>query len=110
MLAEALTLELTSNSVIRQFTNNSALIGTFAEATVRRFIERTVAPLRVSRGAIIYEGNCGTKKKSQPAEIDSIIWTPGFLPAAFETGDFALVCRGSAVAALEVKSTNYSGA
>jgi hypothetical protein len=110
MLAEALTLELTANSVIRRFTNNPDLIGAFAEATVRRFVHRTVFPLHVSRGAIIYEGNCGTSIKSQPPQIDTIIWTPGFLPSPFEVGDFALVCRGSAVAALEIKSTNYSKA
>lgn len=110
MLVDQMTSEIAANGALGKLTRNTSLIGNFAESTVRRMICRIVAPLRVSHGSVIYEDNCGTNDKSKPPQIDTIIWSPCPVPAVFEVGDFALVPRGSAVAMLEIKSTNYSGA
>ena len=91
---------------MRKFTSNNDLYGAFAEARVRQFVRRFVAPLRVSHGAIAHEGNCG-EGISTP-QIDTIIWQPSPVPAIFEADDFAIVPRGSAVAYMEIKSTPYS--
>ena len=102
-IKDQLACDLLANKTIKAFTTNSDLIGAFAEATVRQLVHRMVAPLRVSRGTIIYEGNC-----SQPTpEIDAIIWAPCPLPALFEIGEFAVVPRHSAFAFLEIKRSNY---
>lgn len=103
-LADQLSHDLTANESIKQFTDNPQLIGAFAEATVRQLVVRMVAPLRVSRGSIVYEAIC----PGAVPEIDTIIWSPCPMPAVFEAGDFALVPRGSALAFLEIKRSNYS--
>jgi hypothetical protein len=105
-LAEQLARDLTANDSVRLFTTNTALIGAYAEATVRELAARIVAPMSVSRGSVIYEENCPEKVP----EIDAIIWAPCPVPAVFEAGDFAIVPRGSAFGFLEIKSTNYKGA
>ncbi len=106
MLASQLAQELTAHDTIRQFVgSHPTLIGAYAEASVIKFIKRVVAPLRVSTGTIIYEGNVGKK----PPQLDTIIWSPTPVPAVFENGDFAIVPRGSAHGYLEIKSTDYSG-
>lgn len=101
-----LVRDLTANDEIRAFTNNPDLIGGVAEASLRQFVKRMVAPLHVSRGAIIYEGNCGPGSLRQ---LDAIIWQPSPLPAVFEAGDFAFVPRTSALSFLEIKATDYQG-
>jgi hypothetical protein len=78
-----------------------------AEAAVRAFVRRAVAPLRVSTGAIIYEGNCGDDAKLR--QIDTMIWSTAMAPAIFECGEFALVPRGNCHVALEIKRSMYSG-
>ena len=104
-LAGQLAHDLTANGAIKRFTTNPELIGAYAEATVRQLVARIVSPLRVSRGTIVYEGNC-PKDLSQ---LDTIVWSPCPVPAIFEAGDFAFVPRGSAMAFLEIKRSNYSG-
>lgn len=104
-LAKQLANDLKGNDQIRGFTTNSDLIGAYAEATVRSLVVRCVSPLLVSRGAIVYEGNC----PNSVMELDTIIWQPRPVPAVFEVGDFAIVPRASAVAFLEVKRSAYGG-
>lgn len=106
MLAEELAQGLIANGRLRTFTRNTDLIGAYAEASVRDFVARYVAPLRVSRGGIIYEENCPAKVR----QLDTIIWAPCPAPAIFEIRDFALVPRGSAFGYLEIKSSAYSKA
>jgi len=107
-LAEQLSHELVPNASIRKFTTNSDIIGAYAEATVRQFIVRMVAPLRVCTGAVIDEKLC-----SNPAEvpqIDTMIWLPAPAPAVFCSGDFGLVPRGSCLGIMEIKRSVYTDA
>ena len=103
MLAKELANDLFGVDRIKRFTGNPNLLGAYAEAAIRDFVARTVYPLRVSRGSIIYEGNTG----SLP-EIDAIIWQASPLPPIFAIGDFGLIPRGSAVGWLEIKRSMYS--
>ena len=105
-LGAQLAHELTAHQRLREFLgHHPTLIGAYAEASVHGFIERVVAPLRVSTGTIIYEGNYG----QIPPQLDAIIWAPMVAPAIFESGNFAVIPRGNALAFLEVKASNYNG-
>ena len=103
-LASQLAHELTAHGALRSFVGrNYNLIGAYAEASVRQFIKRVVAPLHISTGTILYESNCG----QCPPQLDVIVWSPIVAPAIFESGEFAIVPRGNAHAFLEIKSSNY---
>ncbi len=52
-LANQLASELNQNQAIKTFVSNSAVIGAYAEASVRQFVSHIVSPLRVSTGAVI---------------------------------------------------------
>ena len=103
VLAEELANDLFGVARIKKFTDNSELLGAYAEAAIRDLVARTVYPLRVSRGSIIHEGNIGCLP-----QIDTIIWQASPLPPIFEIGDFGLIPRGSAVGWLEIKRSMYS--
>ncbi len=105
-LAQQLSSELIPNLSIRKFTTNPAIIGAYAEATVRQFITRMVAPLRVSTGAVIDEKLCSNPAKVP--QIDTMIWLPAPAPAIFCSGDFGLVPRGSCLGIMEIKRSVYS--
>src|SRR5262249_17046070 len=106
LLANQLARELTAHETIRAFVgHHSVLIGAHSEASLRRFIARVVAPLNVSTGTIVYEGNIG----KEPPQLDAIVWSPAPVPAIFEDADFAIVPRGSAHGFIEIKSSSYSG-
>ena len=101
-----LTRDFTSNTAIKNFTNNPVLIGSYAEAVVRAFIKRTVKPLNVSTGAVISPEAFTESKKVK--QIDAIIWSPCPVPAIFEQENFALIPRRSSHGVLEIKSRNYN--
>jgi hypothetical protein len=104
-VATPLVEELRAIEGIKRFTTNPDVIGSHAEAAVRRLVSHVVHPLRVSTGAVISEELC-----SQPKEVpqlDTIIWQPSPAPAVFEVGDFGLVPRGSAMAFMEIKRSMY---
>lgn len=107
LLADELASEFAPIERLKRFTRNSDIIGAHAEAAVRQFVRRAVAPLRVSTGAIIYEGNTG--KRATLRQIDTMIWSTAMAPSVFECGEFALVPRGNCHVALEIKRTMYSG-
>lgn len=106
MVANELVRELTPNSAIKKFADNSDVIGDFAEASVRRFVEKMVAPARVSTGAVISGALCD--KPNQVPQIDTIIWIPTPFPAIFEAGDFGLVPSDSVLGVIEIKRSSYS--
>jgi hypothetical protein len=103
MVAEQLVHELQPVLRIKQFTENSVLLGAYAEATVRRLARRMVDPMRVSTGAVI------DYPMPELRQLDLIIWAPFPAPALFEVEDFALVPRSSAFGAIEIKRSNYKG-
>jgi len=105
-LAHQLIHEIAPNNAIVTFADNSDVIGAFAEASVRQFVSKMVAPARVSTGAVISETLC--RNPAEVPQIDTIIWTPTPLPAIFEVGDFALVPNTSVHGILEIKRSNYS--
>ncbi|HZS05205.1 MAG TPA: hypothetical protein VFD58_10260, partial [Blastocatellia bacterium] len=107
-LASQLIHELQPNHSIKTFADNTAIKGAFAEATLRQFVSRVVAPLRVSTGAVISEELCDNPKKVP--QIDLIIWAPSPAPAIFCSGDFALVPRSSCFGVMEIKRSLYSDA
>jgi len=107
-LAEQLIHELRPNQSIKKLADNTDIIGAYAEATLRQFVARIVAPLRVSTGAVISEKLC-ENPKAVP-QIDLIIWAPSPAPAIFCSGDFALVPRSSCFGVMEIKRSLYSDA
>jgi N-glycosidase YbiA len=94
------------NAAIKKLANNTAVIGAYAEATVRKFVATTLSPLRVSSGAVV-SPTLSTNPKKIP-QIDTIVWQPLPLPAVFEAGDFALVDVNSCLGILEIKRSNYN--
>src|SRR5262245_53254273 len=90
-LALQLIHELQPNQSIKKFADNVVIKGAYAEATLRQFVSRVVAPLRVSTGAVISEQSYERPKEVK--QIDIIIWAPSPVPAVFCAGDFALVPR-----------------
>lgn len=106
LLADELASEFAPIERLEKFTRDSAIIGAHAEAAVRQFVRRVVAPLRVSTGAIIYEGNIG--ENATLRQLDTMIWSTAMAPSVFECGEFALVPRGNCHVALEIKRSMYS--
>lgn len=102
-----LTHELQPNESLKgAFTTNPAIIGQYAEESVRALVRRTVDPLRVSTGAVIDPATTPDPKLPQ---IDTIVWTPSPAPALFEVGHFGLIPRGSSMGVLEIKRSDYRG-
>ncbi len=104
--SEELAEQLTANDRIVSFTQNSAVIGAFAEASIIQLVRRMVAPYRCSTGSIISSGDSsGTESLKQ---LDLILWMPSPYPAIFESGDFALVPAESVLGVVEVKRSLYN--
>jgi hypothetical protein len=104
LVAEQLVHEMEPVLHIKRFTENSALLGAYAEATVRRLTRRIVHPMRVSTGAVLDH-----PMPEKLRQLDLIIWAAFPAPALFEIDDFALVPRSSAFGAVEIKRSNYKG-
>ncbi len=107
-LADQLIHELRPNQSIKKFADNPDVKGAYAEATLKQFVSRVVAPLRVSTGAVISEEIC--ERPSDVPQIDLIIWAPSPAPAIFCSGDFAIVPRSSCFGVMEIKRSLYSEA
>jgi len=107
MLATEFAHEIGQCDRLKAWTDNPALIGAHAEAVVRMFIARTVAPLRCLSGSIVWEERC--KPDHEWPELDVMLAWTGPAPTLFEVGGFGLVPRDSCVGVLEVKRSTYSG-
>jgi len=102
-IAQQIVHELEPILKVKEVTINSALLGSYTEAAVRRLIQRVVAPMHVSTGAVI-----DYPMPDQLRQIDVIVCEPFPAPAVFEGGEFALVPRSSAFGIMEIKRSNYS--
>jgi hypothetical protein len=89
---------------IKEVTQNTDLLGSYAEAAIRRLVARVVHPMRVSTGAVIDYPMPSTLR-----QIDAIVWAPFPAPGLFDVDAFALVPRSSAFGIMEIKRSNYSG-
>ncbi len=103
-LAEQLVYELQPTVSVKQLTENSELLGDYAEAAIRRLIRRVVHPMHVSTGSVL-----DYPMPDALPQLDVIIWAPFPAPGIFEVEGFALVPRSSAFGVLEIKRSNYSG-
>lgn len=103
-IAQQIVHELEPILNVKEVTINSALLGSYTEAAVRRLIQRVVAPMHVSTGPVI-----DYPMPHRLRQIDIIVWAPFPAPAIFEVGEFALVPRSSAFGLMEIKRSNYSG-
>ena len=103
-IAAQLVHELQPVLQIKQVTANTDLLGTYAEASLRRLVRRVVYPMRVSTGAVL-----DYPMPDHLRQIDIVLWAPFPAPAVFEVEGFALVPRSSAFGLIEVKRSNYSG-
>jgi hypothetical protein len=97
-----LTQELEPIVKVKEVTTNTALLGHFAEAALRRLIRRIAHPMQVSTGAIL-----DYPMPAKLRQLDMILWAPFPAPAIFEVEGFALVPRSSAFGVLELKLSNY---
>ena len=104
-LAPQILAELKPPTNLKKFTRNSAIVGDYVEAGVRRLVRRYLVPIRVSKGAVIDQGQePGSKTIPQ---LDTVAWIPGPVSAVFEIDDFAIVPRSSCLGILEIKSSAY---
>jgi len=108
--ADELIASVTSNNRLVRITRNPAVIGAFAEQSVRQITAAMVAPFRTSTGTISgphlhgrTESGAHTNK-----QLDLIMWDPNPLPAVFAAGDFAVVPDISCAGVLEIKSSAYT--
>ena len=105
VIAEPLTHELQLILNIKQVTQNTALLGSYTEALVRRLSRSVVHPfLRVSTGSVI-----DYPLADSLPQIDVILWAPHPAPSVYEVDDFGLVPRSSAFGLIEIKRSNYGG-
>ena len=104
VIAAQLSQELEPILNVKEVTRNSVLLGSYAEAALRRLCRRALQPLRVSTGAIIDHPLPDVLR-----QIDIILWAPFPAPSVFEIEDFGLVPRSSAFGAIEIKRSNYTG-
>lgn len=102
-LADELGQEFTAVSRFKRFVTSPTVVGAHAEARVRAFIAKTVAPLRVSTGAVISPELC--KEPKRVPQLDCMIWYPRETPAIFDQDGFALVPHGSCSGIIEIKRT-----
>jgi len=103
-IANQLVHELEPILSVKEVTDNSDLLGTYAEAAIKRLSRRIVYPLHVSSGAVIDYPLPTTLR-----QLDLIIWAPFPSPGIFQIDDFALVPRSSAFGIMEIKRSNHSG-
>jgi hypothetical protein len=103
-VAAQIVAEIGTATEIRRFTNNTDIIGAYVEASVRQFIRKYLAPIRVSAGGVIDQNQTPSGHIDQ---LDTIAWIPGPVAAVFEVGDFGLVPRSSCLGILEIKSSAY---
>lgn len=101
-IAKQLVNDLVPILQIDAVTRNSALLGDYTEAAIRRLVRRIVQPMRICTGAVIDD-----PLPDRLRQIDIIIWAPYPAPAIFEVEDFGLVPKSSAFGVLEVKKTNH---
>lgn len=104
-LAPQIVAEIQTAAEIKKFTNNTDIIGDYVEASVRQFVRRYLAPIRVSTGGVIDQDQ---EPGGHIDQIDTIAWIPGPVAAVFEVGDFGLVPRSSCLGVLEIKSSAYA--
>lgn len=104
VIAPQLVHELEPILKIKEVTDNTELLGTYAESVLRRLSRRVVHPLHVSTGAVLQYPMPPLLR-----QIDLIIWAPFPAPSIFEVDDFSLVPQSSAFGAIEIKRSNYSG-
>lgn len=107
LVVEELIADLTANLRLKNFTKNSALIGSFAEESIRELIKKIVFPLRTSTGSVISKALI--EQEEDLPQIDCIIWNPTPFPALFSKGDFGLISYQCSLGIIEIKSSNYSG-
>jgi hypothetical protein len=100
-LADHLTHDMREVTRIWSLASNTTVVGAYAEAVVRRFVRRTVAPLRVSTGAIFRFPQGETVNQE-----DLIIWAPNPATAIFDVDDFAIVPEGSVFGVIEIKKSD----
>jgi len=105
LLARQIVAEIQPAREIKEFTNNTAIVGQYVEASIRRFVRKNLAPIRVSTGGVIDQNQ--TRRGPIP-QLDTIAWIPGPVAAVFEVEDFGLVPRSSCLGILEVKSSAYA--
>jgi hypothetical protein len=103
-IATNLVHELEPVLAIKAVTDNPVLLGAYAEACIRRLVQRVVTPMQVSTGAVLEY-----PAPDRLRQLDIIIWAPFPAPAAYTVADFALVPKSSAFGVLEVKRSNYTG-
>jgi hypothetical protein len=108
LLAHELVAGLSANSRIIEITRNPTILGAYAEATVKEFVERVVAPYRISTGTVVSPALL--RGGMELPQIDLMVWSPSPLPAIFQSGEFAIVPHQSCLGVMEIKRSNYTGA
>ena len=102
-VADQIVAELEPVLRMKQVTNNSALLGNYAEAVIRRLIKRIVKPMNVSTGAVVHY-----PLPEKLRQIDLLIWSPYPAPGLFEIDDFSLVPLSNVFGVIEIKKSNYT--
>ena len=102
-LAKQFGHELKPVLAMKGVTSNSELLGSFAEAAIRRLIRRAVQPMNISTGAVLE-----FPVPESLRQFDVIVWSAFPVPALFEVEEFGIVPQSSVFGLMEIKRSNYS--
>ena len=105
-VARQLVHDLGPHAEIRSLTKNTAILGAYAEATVRKLIAQVVSPLHVCTGTAVNEKLCSDPTLPQ---VDGIIWQACPVPALLQAENFGIVPTSSVFGIVEVKGSCYYG-
>lgn len=100
-----LTIEMQSNTTLKKFSNNTDVIGAYAENTVRLFISKFFNNNQLSTGTLTHPRIFSNPKDTK--QLDVMIWKPNPLPPLFEKGNFAIIPSSSCFGVIEVKRSDY---
>ena len=102
-IAQQFAHELKPVLAMKSVTSNSALLGSYAEAAVKKLIRRAVQPMNICTGAVL-----DFPMPESLKQIDLIVWSAFPVPALFEVEEFGIVPKSSVFGLIEIKRSNYS--
>lgn len=104
-IAKLFAHELKPVLAMKSVTSNPDLLGSYAEAAIRKLIRRAVQPMNICTGAVL-----DFPMPKSLKQIDLIVWSAFPVPALFEVEEFGIVPKSSVFGLIEIKRSNYSDA
>ena len=102
-IAQQFAHELKPVLAMKSVTSNSELLGSYAEAALRKLIRRAVQPMNICTGAVLE-----FPMPQSLRQLDLIIWSAFPVPALFDVEEFGIVPQSSVFGLIEIKRSNYT--